>query len=136
MIYTRLTNQHPNFYFYVGPLLSRRAIVKQLGSPVWDDDGKIWVIAHIASLSEAVSISAITVKGTKAYLSSAYVIPAFRKQGIYLHLLDRRISVAREHRAHTITAVATEMSLHGLQSRGFAVRSRKGRFYRMEMALA
>ncbi|HEU4752519.1 MAG TPA: ParB/RepB/Spo0J family partition protein, partial [Armatimonadota bacterium] len=36
-----LTNQDPEFYPLLGPYLSRREIVAELGGSVWDDDGKV-----------------------------------------------------------------------------------------------
>ena len=43
---TRMTNRDPGFYELVGPFLSRREIVAEIGAPIWDDDGKDWFVAR------------------------------------------------------------------------------------------
>lgn len=42
---TTMTNQHPDFYRVLGPFLARREVHKAVGAPVYDDDGKVWIIA-------------------------------------------------------------------------------------------
>jgi hypothetical protein len=40
-----LTNQDADFYLLIGPFLARRQVVKAVGGPIWDDDGKRWIVA-------------------------------------------------------------------------------------------
>lgn len=40
-----MTNTHQDFYRVLGPYLARRDVHAQIGGPVYDDDGKIWIIA-------------------------------------------------------------------------------------------
>jgi hypothetical protein len=42
-----LTNTDPRFYQLIGPFLGRREVHRAVGSPVWDDDDKIWLIVTI-----------------------------------------------------------------------------------------
>lgn len=62
----------------------------------------------------------------------AFVLPAYRRQGIYSLLLDTRLF---DFRVWRITCVATEMSEPILQSRGFIVTSRTKKYARMEKSL-
>lgn len=39
-----LTNADPRFYKLVGPFLGRREVHRAVGSPLWDDDGKTWLV--------------------------------------------------------------------------------------------
>lgn len=39
-----LTNADPKFYKLVGPFLGRREVHRAVGSPVWDDDDKTWLV--------------------------------------------------------------------------------------------
>lgn len=49
---TTLTNTDRDFYRLVGPFLGRRDVHKQVGGPIYDDEGKTWIVAtdgrHVA----------------------------------------------------------------------------------------
>lgn len=40
-----ITNRDPNFYPLLGPYLSNRDVVRQVGGPIWDEPGKVWLVA-------------------------------------------------------------------------------------------
>jgi hypothetical protein len=40
-----ITNRDPGFYPLLGPYLSNRAVVRQVGGPIWDDPDKVWLVA-------------------------------------------------------------------------------------------
>jgi GNAT superfamily N-acetyltransferase len=39
-----ISNHDRAFYSLMGPLLSRREIVREVGGPIWDEDDKSWAI--------------------------------------------------------------------------------------------
>lgn len=43
---TVLTNTDTDFYPVMGPFLSRRQVVAEVGGTIWDEDGKRWIIAR------------------------------------------------------------------------------------------
>jgi hypothetical protein len=69
---TELTNDDPDFYPVLGPYLARRAVHKQVGDTIWDDDGKTWLIARTRNGTVAGFCGVIT-RGKKTLLESLYV---------------------------------------------------------------
>jgi hypothetical protein len=61
------------FYPLVGPFLSNRQIVAELGFPIWDDPSKIWFIALQGR--RLVGICASVDEGDSARFTSDYVLP-------------------------------------------------------------
>ena len=126
---SRLTNQEKGFYLLMGPFLSRRSIVSELGSPVWDDDGKEWFIATIRN--KVVGFAAVKNSGSYHSLVSAYVLPENRRRGIYRQLLMERLKSIGEG---PVKSTASPASVRALQSVGFKIVRKRGMFTVMERA--
>ena len=122
----RLTNQEEPFYSLIGPFLSRREIVGELGSPVWDDDGKVWFVA----VSEDGVIGCVGVQQKRAHslISSLYVIPEGRKQVVGATLLARALGETKGE----VRAVVTEMSRELFTLAGFEETGARGGFTLMK----
>ncbi len=123
-----LTNQDPRFYPLLGPYLSRRAIVAELGGPVWDDDGKTWWVAvdHDGAVAGFCAASA----GDPVVLESAWV-PAGRRHGkVYQRLFAARLAAlaGRRMRSRVAQASTSMFTRHG-----FTAVSRHGRFTEMRL---
>jgi GNAT superfamily N-acetyltransferase len=121
-----LTNQDPDFYPTVGPFLSRRAIVAELGHPVWDDDDKQW-IAAVSEDGETFGI----VGRRGADVCSLYVDPDRRGLLVGAALLNAAADVDEPLRA-TVTESAvdlfTDLGFTPTGSRGrYTTMTRKGR---------
>jgi GNAT superfamily N-acetyltransferase len=120
---TEMTNTDEGFYSLVGPWLSRREIVDELGGPVWDDDDKFWIIAH----NDEGLLGMVAVRGKT--VCSLYVAPGHRGQlagtTLVLRLVLRRGS-------ENLRAVATDASLGLFKECGFKERRRKGRYHLLE----
>lgn len=84
------TNQHPDFYRVMGPFLSRREIVAETGFPTWDDDSKTWLVA--SSGSEVLGFCSYDTRsnGSLIRMGSDYVLPQYRRLGIYRALFEER----------------------------------------------
>lgn len=131
-----LTNKDRDFYPVMGPFLSRRAIVKELGSPVWDDDEKVWFVCFDPDGAVA-GFSALLV-GKKIHLCSAYVLPAHRKKGLYSTMIRERIAWCKRNKTGAdivISTTATQFSFEALHKAGFSIVRQRGRYYEMEMRI-
>lgn len=115
----RLTNDDPEFYPIVGPLLSRREVVAALGSPVWDEPGKVWWVA--VSGGEAIGMIALSGK----LICSFYVPPRTRGLAIGYALLRQLMAEAP---SEPLRAVATADSLDLFAALGFVQAGTKGRY--------
>lgn len=121
-----IANIDPDFYSILGPFLSRREVVDELGGPMWDDDGKTWWIA-VASEEEVLGTIALH----RGQVCSFFITPASRGRSIGAALLGY---VLRHHPDQVRKATATEASHHLFQLFGFTDASRRGSFYLMERA--
>lgn len=89
MTIRRITNADPDFYRLLGPYLSRREIVAELGYPVWDEDGKTWLVDVTRGRVRGF-VAYRTAEG-KAILTSDYVLPDYRLRGVYRSLFAERM---------------------------------------------
>lgn len=123
----RMTNKTPEFYETVGPFLSRREIVAELGSPVWDDDDKEWFVA----VEENGDVQGIVgVRSTE--VCSLYVTPAGRGRLIGCALLHQALTSVGAERE--LRATATERGRELFLLFGFAETGTRGRYYLMRRA--
>jgi ribosomal protein S18 acetylase RimI-like enzyme len=126
---TRITNKDDNFYPLLGPFLSRRDIVSELGSPVWDDEGKEWFVVKRGR--KVAGFAAVRTVGKHVSLVSAYVIPAFRGQGLYRELIEARLDAINVVTTQDIRATATEAAVHALTAAGFKPVGTRGSYTQM-----
>lgn len=116
--YVTIDNTSPLFYSLLGPFLSRREIVRELGATVWDEDGKQWVVAM-----EGSNVAGFA--GLKGNLCcSDYVLPEYRQNGLYGELMRRRLQLSVEPKR----AVATDASLPAFIKAGFKATGARGRY--------
>lgn len=120
-----MTNEHPDFYRYAGPFLSRREIVKEMGGPVWDEDGKLWFFAVHNEL--VLGFATMTIKDTLAVFDEAYIQPEYRHQGLHADLIDARL--AHCPKGTTIQTLIFNKSLDEYLKRGFTVKRVVGKTY-------
>lgn len=126
-----MTNEDEDFYMLIGPFLSRRSIVKEIGGPIWDDDGMYWYVA-LSSEHEVLGFAATREKrGNKQSiineLDNAYVLPEYREQGIYASLLDARIAMCLD--GSLMRAVVNVNSREQFFKRGFTVHRHRGKSF-------
>jgi ribosomal protein S18 acetylase RimI-like enzyme len=117
-----ITNQDADFYQMLGPFLSRRGIVKEIGGPVWDDDDRMWSIyerdGHIIGFC-----------GFKpGHIGPVYVLPDERGEGfgkaVMLHALTQI--------SGKVKVIAINTSVGFYEKLGFATISKSKNFTRME----
>lgn len=125
----RITNQDERFYALMGPFLSRREIVAELGAPVWDDDGKEWFVAMRGK--RLVGFAGLRTVGKHRSLVSAYVLPDERKSGVYSALLEARLEAAGDS---PMKAIATPGAVPALKRAGLKATGKRGSYTVMERA--
>jgi hypothetical protein len=118
-----MTNKDPNFYSLLGPWLARREVVDELGSPVWDDDGKQWIIARGADGP----IGMVAFHG--GMVCSLYVATGQRGQLAGTTMVLRLVL---RHGHDELRAIATESSKGIFEECGFKESGRRGRYYVMD----
>lgn len=119
-----VTNKSPGFYELVGPLLSRREVVDELGSPVWDDDGKQWIVA-VGDDGKAIGV----VGAYRGTVCSFYVYPDHRGKVVGTSLLLRLMELAECKKA-----TATERAVPLFAAVGFTETGQRGAYKVMSRA--
>lgn len=125
-----LTNKSRGFYPKMGPLLSRRDIAAELGSPVWDDDEKVWFVA--SDRKGVAGFAAVTLHGDAAHFCSDYIKPESRGKRVHDRLMAERLRYVNS-RAKVVKAVVHKPAQGCYKRHGFKPRGmRTGRYARME----
>jgi hypothetical protein len=70
--FAALTNTDPDFYPVMGPFLSRREVVAAVGGPIWDEDGKTWIVARTRGGVDG--FCAFTARGRAWWVESLYTV--------------------------------------------------------------
>lgn len=86
-----MTNKHGGFYKLMGPFLANRAVEKELGYPVYDDDDKTWFVA-IEEQKVVGFCYRQEIKEDKYQIGSCYVSEAYRERGAFNQLLNLALS--------------------------------------------
>jgi len=129
----RLSREDPAFYAYLGPFFGSRAAARELGMPIYDDPGRIWLVA--LTVEGPVGCGSLEIKNHKAALKSGWVLPEHRKKGLYNALFEERLKLAAEAGATMVTATCTDASRNTHLRHGFAEIGRRGRYYLMQKEL-
>lgn len=87
----RLTNLDKNFYVTLGPFIARRYVEKELGYPIYDDDGKIWIIGLDGKKVLGFCYLLEKIKGSYQ-IGSCYVVEGYRHIGVFRNLLTEAMS--------------------------------------------
>lgn len=119
----RLVNQDRLFYPTMGPFLSRRHIVREVGGPVWDEDNKRWYVARLGR--QVVGFCAARDDTTKVAFLSAYTLSEHRHQGVYRFLFLARLA---DYTNRPTRAVCTAASLPIFLANGYTSVRARGSF--------
>ena len=122
-----LTRDDDRFYPLIGPYLSRREVVSEIGAPIWDDHGKVWTVA-LATAGDVLAFGAVVTRPGGSELCSDYVVPSARRRGLYAELLARRLDCLTGR----IRMTANANSLPAATAAGFVPTGQRGRFTRLE----
>lgn len=115
-----------DFYTKMGRFFGSRQAAKELGMPIYDDEDREWIVA-IAD-DQVVGCSAIAFKKAVFELKSAYIEPAYRKQGIYTEMLQMRIAISKYRGAYGVKASCTPDREQAMLKAGFKPIGYKGKY--------
>jgi GNAT superfamily N-acetyltransferase len=113
----------------IGRYFASPSIRAELGRPMSSLPGDLWWIAIVDDRSVA-GFAALRGKNKKAELRHAYVLPAFRRQGIYTELLKARLAFAHG-KYEMLETTATAASLPLLLKCGFVQRGNRGKYAKL-----
>lgn len=136
LVILQMTNKSPKFYSTMGPFLARREIAKELGAPTWDDDGLTWFVAKRfvpRRGSVVLGFCALRQADGKAELRSSYVLPKFRKGGVYAALFEARLAAIVAPCA--ARSVVRDTAVVVFKKHGFRETKRTKNFHTMELEL-
>jgi len=122
-----IDNTSPGFYALMGPYFGSRAVAKELGGSIWDDAGKVWVVA--IKDSRCIGFCAYVVNKTHIQFCSDYVSREVRQRGVYAVLFSERLSLT----TGICRAMVTEKSHGTFYRNGFEMVRTKGRYMHMEL---
>jgi len=103
----QISNTNPDFYSVIGPYLSRREIVKELGYTIGDENDKTWFVSLD---KDRVLGWVVAIPSKKVVIFySDYVLPEYRENGIYSQLYNERNKKYKDVYTQT-TVTASSMS--------------------------
>jgi hypothetical protein len=115
---TALGNKDPRFYQLLGPYLSRRTVVEFVGGPIWDDDGKVWFVAHTDARVHG--FAGVTRQGGRTVVESMYITdPNDRDTAVRVVTAAAR-AFGRDNPLH---ATVRHDRLYAYEAAGFVKRS-------------
>ena len=127
---TQLTNLDVGFYETVGPFLCRRDVTDELGSPVWDDDDKTWLVATATDDDAILGFIAVQPHGDTLGIRSLYVLPEVRRDVIGTTLVLRVLHLWPDD---PVTATATPAAKELFADCGFEETGTRGKFTLMRL---
>lgn len=100
----------------MAPYLGDPAVELALDSPCADEPGKVWLVATIGG--EVAGWSAAVPGDDEVKLATSYVLPAFRRRGVYRRLFAARLEIFA---GRALVGWAADESLPEYLRRGFKV---------------
>lgn len=120
-------------YCEVGPFAMNRQVVKELEGPIYDGAGYTWLI--VKDGDKVIAISSLDLsrldKGNASF-GLTYVVPEYRRQGIYRHLFAMKLALCRERGAKTVKGLANPLSAILFEENKFDVTSERGKWKHYE----
>jgi hypothetical protein len=118
-----LSKESKGFYKLMGPYFGSRAVSKEVGIHIYDDDGKRWFAAfqgdQLAGFASVIGRS----------ISDCYVNKQFRKSGVFSSILSSIIADS----SIVYYANCTQLSLNCFLRAGFYIKSASKNFTRVEL---
>ena len=116
-----------------GRFFADARVRRELGRPMTSAPGYVWWLAF-ENGAVAGWAALEPLPRQRAELRHAYVLPQYRRNGIYRALLQARIEYARD-RYTRLETTATANSQPQLERVGFVIHSKRGRYARLHLIL-
>lgn len=117
----RISRDDHDFYRLMGPFFGSRKVAAEVGIHIYDDTGKIWIVATLSH--DIVGILSLRHKT----ISDCYVLPAHRGAGIFTQMLSHCLA-----NYGGFNATCTASSLPAFLAAGFEVVSTTKNFTRVK----
>lgn len=129
------TDDPRGFYGEMGHIFASAEIRKELdGYPINNDDDRQWIAAF--KDGELVGFRAFGHSGEKGFFYETWIVPQYRKTGIYRVMLKHAESELADKNVKIISVVANEKARPILEKFGFDVDRMRGRFAYMHKDLS
>lgn len=120
------------FYADMGPFFASRDVAKELGEPLYDEEGSLWLIGRKGKTVVGWSVFRIR-KDKVGVFDWSYVIPDYRQQGIWSQLYDHKVSFLKDRGVERVhTATANSLLVKAYNNRGFTLRHTRGSWMFLE----
>ena len=111
----------------IGPILTRKSTYQEIGDYPFVEDDMVWIIAQ----RENNVLGFCSIKnGSPLELTNDYILPEYRKLGIYKILFEKRLSLVEEEHLRIVTRnqIVVDMSL----KHDFKIKSQRGTWTYLE----
>lgn len=128
------TSDTKGFWTSMGPFFASRALAKELGGSLFNDEGMLWVIAR--SHGHVVGWAACIAKDEKGLLEWSWVHADHRRKGLWRRLHKVRV---KHLKASGVTVIRTSTRekdmVKALESEGLKKIGSRGSWVQMEQVL-
>jgi len=127
--YKLYTETNFEFWGYAGWFFASRHVEKEIGAKWHSDDNMYWILA--LTNNRCVGISGIENKKNCAFFRNSYVLPEYRKMGVYTNFIKMRFDVAKKWGKTKCTITCTDMSKPIALKLGFMETGKRGHYTSM-----
>lgn len=120
----QLTNTDDEFYPRMGPFLANRTVIKAIGYPLYDDDGKVWHLALDDGL--VVGFCYAWQRPSKLDVGSFYAMHEHAAAAL------AKSVIAHMQPGTAVIVTKSETVVRGAKKAGFKGRLPKGKFTHLE----
>ncbi len=86
-------DQDQDLWIGIGPFLVSREVHNDCGGPIYSTAGTTWILAYAGG--EVVGFASLRCSKSVSYYDYGYVLPDWRKRGVYTQLADDRTVLAQ-----------------------------------------
>jgi hypothetical protein len=118
----------------IGKFFADKKIRQELGGPMSSDTNHKWWVAEVKG--RVSGFACVEMMKKTIFFRHAYVLEAYRSNGVYASLLTARIRFAKAGQWGHITAYCTAGSKPSLEKAGFKLIGERGKYFTMRFPLS
>lgn len=111
-------------WLVIGRFFCDRAVIKELGGPIFSSDGSVWLVAR--ERSKVVGFCALRETPKAIWYDYVFVVPERRGKEVFRRLAEARDRYARSLPARPLKVAVREERWPHYEERGWTVASRRG----------
>lgn len=123
------------FYADMGPFFASATVAKELGEPLYDEEGSLWVLAKKSKKLVGWAVFRIRKDGD-AMFDWSYVVPEHRQKGLWTQMYEFKMGHLQEIGISCVHTATCDVDMQeAFKKFGWQVRREKGRwvFYDKEL---